>query len=155
MQSLWSRSIIAIAGNLPSLANNAEDAAALLYAVTGAWVLLTVPRKHCYLFKSEEFLACLHDGAMQLCPSPTKGVLASSQLPTWPCVDLELMALLETMGRICHLRLCRANLDDISFDALLRAKGPFATNRPPICDGEGTASTADHQAWKKGASKSK
>ena len=92
------------------------------------------------------------------CPGPAQDniVLASSRLPTWPCLDEQLMAL-EAMGRVCSLHLCHAGLRTISFTP---------PPPPPICDGAGSASSADHsipgksaltsaaQAWLKWAADS-
>ena len=102
-----------------------------------------------------------------LCPSPSQGevILASTRMPTWPCPDLQLLAL-EALGRVCNLPLRLGNLSELTYASLLRASGPFVANRPPICDGAGAPSSADHslphhsglssasQAWLKWAQKS-
>ena len=91
--------------------------------------------------------------------------MASTRMPTWPCPDSQLLAL-EALGRVCNLPLRLGNLSELTYASLLRASGPFVANRPPICDGAGSPSSADHslphhsslssasQAWLKWAQKS-
>ena len=102
-----------------------------------------------------------------MCPSPWQGdvVLASTRLPTWPCPDAELLAL-EALGRVSTLPLRLGNLAKPTYESLLRTAGPFVAHRPPICDGAGAPSSADHslphtsaiskvsQAWMHWAQKS-
>ena len=111
---------------------------------SAAIAILTVPRDHSFL-RSPELAACLHDAAFHMCPSPRHGevILASTELPTWPCPDSELLAL-EALGRISKLPLRVGHVSDISYASLLKTSGPFVAHRPPICDGAGTPSSADH-----------
>ena len=80
-----------------------------------------------------------------MCPSPRYGeiILASTELPTWPCPDSELLAL-EALGRISKLPLRLGHITDISYASLLKTSGPFVAHRPPICDGAGAPSSPDH-----------
>ena len=80
-----------------------------------------------------------------MCPSPRPGevVLASTRMPSWPCPDSHLLAL-EALGRVCNLPLRLGSLSELSYASLLRAFGPFVAHRPPICDGAGAPSSADH-----------
>ena len=80
---------------------------------SAAIAILTVPRDHSFL-RSPELAACLHDAAFHMCPSPRDGevILASTDLPTWPCPDSELLAL-EALGRISKLPLRLGHLSDI------------------------------------------
>ena len=121
-------------------------AIALLQAVkaSAAITILKVPRDHS-LLRSPELAACLHDAAFHMCPSPQCGeiILASTELPTWPSPDSELLAL-EALGRISKLPLRLGHLSDISYASLLKNSGPFVAHRPPICDGAGAPSSADH-----------
>ena len=143
---LWSRSIIAIIASLPAVAPEEELAISLLQAIkaSAAIAILTVPRDHSFL-RSPELAACLHDAAFHLCPSPRHGeiILASTKLPTWPCPDSELLAL-EALGRISKLPLRLGHVTEISYTSLLKTSGPFVAHRPPICDGAGAPSSADH-----------
>ena len=111
---------------------------------SAAIAILTVPRDHGFL-QSPELAACLHDSAFHMCPSPRRGevMLASTRLPTWPCPDSELLAL-EALGRISKLPLRLGNLTELSYASLLKTSGPFVAHRPPICDGAGAPSSADH-----------
>ena len=98
-------------------------------------------------------------------PAAAKSYLASTRLPTWPCPDSELMAL-EALGRVSRLPLRQGHLTDLSYASLLKTSGPFVAHRPPICDGAGAPSSADHslphdsgiskasQAWLRWAQKS-
>ena len=146
LQCLWSRSIIAIIASLPTIAPHEELALSLLQAIkaSAAIAILTVPRGHS-LLRSPELAACLHDAAFHMCPSPCHGevILASSKLPTWPCPDSELLAL-EALGRISKLPLRLGHITEITYTSLLKTSGPFVAHRPPICDGAGAPSTADH-----------
>ena len=146
LQCLWSRSIIAIIASLPTIAPQEELALGLLQAIkaSAAIAILTVPRDHS-LLRSPEISACLHDSAFHMCPSPSQGevILASSKLPTWPCPDSELLAL-EALGRISKLPLRLGHIKEITYDSLLKTSGPFVAHRPPICDGAGAPSSADH-----------
>ena len=146
LQCLWSRSIIAIIASLPAIAPQEELAIALMQAIkaSAAIAILTVPRDHSFL-RSPELAACLHDAAFHMCPSPRHGevILASTELPTWPCPDSELLAL-EALGRISKLPLRLGHISDISYATLLKTSGPFVAHRPPICDGAGAPSSADH-----------
>ena len=130
LQCLWSRSIIAIIASLPSIAPQEELAIALMQAIkaSAAIAILTVPRDHSFL-RSLEFAACLHDAAFHMCPSPRHGevILASTELPTWPCPDSELLAL-EALGRISKLPLRLGDLSDISYASLLKTSGPFVAH---------------------------
>ena len=96
-------------------------------------------------YSAPELAACLRDAAFHMCPSPQCGeiILASTELPTWPCPDSELLAL-EALGRISKLPLRLGHLSDISYASLLKNSGPFVAHRPPICDGAGAPSSADH-----------
>ena len=80
-----------------------------------------------------------------MCPSPCHGevILASSKLPTWPCPDSELLAL-EALGRSSKLPLRLGHITEITYTSLLKTSGPFVAHRPPICDGAGAPSSADH-----------
>ena len=146
LQCLWSRSIIAIIAALPAVAPSKELAISLMQAIkaSAAIAILTVPRDH-GLLRSPELAACLHDSAFHMCPSPRQGevVLASTKLPTWPCPDLELLAL-EALGRVSKLPLRVGHLTELSYTSLLKTSGPFVAHRPPICDGAGAPSSADH-----------
>ncbi|OLP92400.1 hypothetical protein AK812_SmicGene25767 [Symbiodinium microadriaticum] len=146
LQCLWSRSIIAIIASLPAVAPQEELAISLMQAIkaSAAIAILTVPRDHSFL-RSPELAACLHDAAFHMCPSPRHGevILASTELPTWPCPDSELLAL-EALGRISKLPLRLRHITDISYASLLKTSGPFVAHRPPICDGAGAPSSADH-----------
>ena len=146
MKGVWARRIVALIGGLHDLVSEPEEASALLQAIqaTAAWALFILPKSHS-LLQSEAVLACLHDACMQLCPAPSQAniVLATSRLPTWPCPDEQLMAL-EAISWVCNLHTRHAGLANLSFNSLLRAQGPFVPNRPPICDGAGSASSADH-----------
>ena len=107
------------------------------HKASAAFAILTVPRDHGFL-QSPELAACLRDAAFHMCPSPCRGevILASTSLPTWPCPDLELLAL-EALGRVSKLPLRIGNLTELSYASLLK-------HRPPICDGAGAPSSADH-----------
>ena len=146
LHCLWSRSIIAIIASLPTIAPQEELALGLLQAIkaSAAIAILTVPRDHS-LLRPPEISACLHDSAFHMCPSPSQGevILASSKLPTWPCPDSELLAL-EALGRISKLPLRLGHIKEITYDSLLKTSGPFVAHRPPICDGAGAPSSADH-----------
>ena len=146
LQCLWSRSIVAIIASLPAVAPDEEIAISLLQAVkaSAAIAILTVPRDHS-LLRSQELAACLHDAAFHMCPSPRHGevILASTKLPTWPCPDSELLAL-EALGLISKLPLRLGHITEISYTSLLKTSGPFVAHRPPICDGAGAPSSADH-----------
>ena len=168
LQCLWSRSIIAVIAALPAVAPNKEIAVSILQAIraSAAFAILTVPRDH-GLLQSPELVARLHDSALHMCPSPRRGevILASTRLPTWPCPDSELLAL-EALGRVSRLPLRQGHLTELSYASLLKTSGPFVAHRPPICDGTGTPSSADHslphdsgiskasQAWLRWAQKS-
>ena len=149
LQCLWSRSIIAIIASLPTIAPHEEIALSLLQAIkvikaSSAIAILTVPRDHS-LLRSPQLAACLHDAAFHMCPSPCHGevILASLKLPTWPCPDSELLAL-EALGRISKLPLRLGHITEITYTSLLKTSGPFVAHRPPICDGAGAPSSADH-----------
>ena len=146
LQCLWSRSIVVIVASLPAVAPNDEIAISLLQAVkaSAAIAILTVPRDHS-LLRSHELAACLRDAAFHMCPSPRHGevILASTKLPTWPCPDSELLAL-EALGLISKLPLRLGHITEISYTSLLKTSGPFVAHRPPICDGAGAPSSADH-----------
>ena len=146
LQCLWSRSIIAVIASLSAIAPNIETAIAIMQAIkaSAAVAVLTVSRDHEFLH-SQELAACLHDAAFHLCPGPWQGevILASTRLPTWPCPDLELLAL-EALGRVSNLPLRVGNLTELSYASLLKTEGPFSAHRPPICDGAGAPSSADH-----------
>ena len=146
MQCLWSRSIIAIIASLPVVALLEELAISLLQAIkaSAAIAILTVPRDHGFL-RCPELAACLHDASFHMCPSPRQGeiILASTKLPTWPCPDSELLAL-EALGRISQLPLRLGHITEVSYASLLKTSGPFIAHRPPICDGAGAPSSADH-----------
>ena len=73
---------------------------------------------------------------------------------------------LEALGRVCNLPLRLGSVSELSYASLLRASGPFLAHRPPLCDGAGAPSSADHslphqsniskasQAWLRWAHKS-
>ncbi|CAE7756746.1 unnamed protein product, partial [Symbiodinium necroappetens] len=168
LQCLWGRSIIAVIASLPTIVPDTETAIALLQAAkaSAAMTILTIPKDHVFL-QSQELAACLHDSAFHMCPSPSPGdvLLASTRMPSWPCPDLHLLAL-EALGRVCNLPLRLGSVSELSYSSLLRASGPFVAHRPPICDGAGAPSSADHslsrqsniskasQAWLQWAHKS-
>ena len=146
LQCLWSRSIIAIIASLSAIAQNKETAISIMQAIkaSAALATLTVPRDHVFL-QSPELAACIHDSAFHMCPSPHRGevLLASTRMPTWPCPDSELLAL-EALSRVSNLPLRLGNLAELTYASLLRTSGPFVAHRPPICDGAGAPSSADH-----------
>ena len=137
---------VAVIAALPAVAPNKEIAISIMQAIkaSAALALLTVPRDHGFLH-SPELAACLHDSAFHMCPSPCRGevILASTRLPTWPCPDSELLVL-EGLGRVSKLPLRLGNLTELSYASLLKTFGPFVAHRPPICDGAGAPSSADH-----------
>ncbi|CAE7754378.1 unnamed protein product [Symbiodinium sp. KB8] len=62
---------------------------------------------------------------------------------TRPSIYSELLAL-EALGRISQLPLRLGHITEVSHASLLKTSGPFIAHRPPICDGAGAPSSADH-----------
>ena len=131
---------------LPTIAPDTETAIALLQATkaSAAMTILTIPNNHVFL-QSQELAACLTARPFTCAPVRARG--KSCWLPP-ECLHGHAQTrtywLSEALGRVCNLPLRLGSLSELSYASLLRASGPFVAHRPPVCDGAGAPSSADH-----------
>ena len=146
LQCLWCRAVVALVGCLATFASSAEAASVIIQAAraSGTSIFLTLRRKHAW-WASEAFTSTVQDSGLNICPCPDKEhiFLASCALPTWPLQDDHLTAL-EIAGRLSCLSTNGSPDRCKSLASLLNRTRPFVAHRPPICDGAGNVSSADH-----------
>ena len=146
LQCLWCRAVVALVGCLTTFASSPEVASIIVQAAraSGTSIFLTLPRKHDW-WASEAFTSTVQDSGLNLCPCPDEEDIffASCALPTWPLQDDHLTAL-EIAGRLSCLSTNGSPDRCKSLASLLNRTRPFVAHRPPICDGAGNVSSADH-----------